>query len=214
MLPRLNAKSKPGTPGHAFMTSPQTISMAQDAANITMRWARATNPDLADTLLRAIDVIPPELRYGDTFWSAVTLVGDLRDGNNHKHKDAHDVVSLIVMVGKDVTDGATLYYNDSDELVTTVPFKHGRYQVCEFDKVAHADKIAPQQWRVPRTSNLPYRPAEAAGRRAHQNAVASSSRAWCGRLGARVYMRTADCIAMHACWLDRTCIGYDIPGQV
>ena len=143
MLPRLNAQSKPGTPGHAFMTSPPTIRMAEDAARITMRWAEATNPELAATLRHAKEVIPPELRYGDTFWTAITLVGDLRDGNNHIHKDLHDVVSLIVMVGKDITGGATHYYDDTGKVVQTVPFEHGRYQVCEFDKVWHAS----EQWQ-------------------------------------------------------------------
>ena len=81
--------------------------MADDAARITMRWAEATNPELAATLRRAKEIIPAELRYGDTFWTAVTLVGDLRNGNNHKHKDLHDIVSLIVMVGKHITGGAT-----------------------------------------------------------------------------------------------------------
>ena len=100
-------------------------------------------PELAATLRRAKEVIPPELRYGDTFWTAITLVGDLRDGNNHIHKDLHDVVSLIVMVGKDITGGATHYYDDTGKVVQTVPFEHGRYQVCEFDKVWHAG----EQWQ-------------------------------------------------------------------
>ena len=45
-----------------------------------------------------------------------------------------------------------------------------------------------------------YRPAEAAGRRAHQNAVASSSRAWCGR--ARLHADRG--LYRHACVLARS----------
>ena len=49
-------------------------------------------------------MIPAELLIGGTFWSALTMVGDLEDGCNHLHVDGHDVVSLIIQVGPDVDD--------------------------------------------------------------------------------------------------------------
>ena len=54
------------------------------------------------------------------------------------------------MLGKDIDGGDTLYYDGGTsfrkrdpagtrgKLVQTVPFKHGRYQVGEFEKVVHA----------------------------------------------------------------------------
>jgi hypothetical protein len=78
MLPRLNAMCRPGTAGHAHMQLPEVRSMATTAAAITLQWAQQHRPLLAKRLHRAKDLIPAELRYGSTFWTAMTMVGDLR----------------------------------------------------------------------------------------------------------------------------------------
>eukprot|EP00957_Ditylum_brightwellii_P176459 13437952-Ditylum_brightwellii.AAC.1 len=85
--------------------------MAIYAEKLTMQWAKLHYPTLILILEHAKHVIPAELRVGDTFWTALTLVGDLGDGYSHEHKDSKDVVSLIIMVGDNVRGGETLYFN-------------------------------------------------------------------------------------------------------
>ena len=87
------------------------VQLVRDAERLTLEWAKDCDPKLHATLLRAKELIPAELLIGGTFWSALTMVGDLEDGCNHLHVDGHDVVSLIIQVGPDVkSGGATVYY--------------------------------------------------------------------------------------------------------
>ena len=82
-----------------------TQQLVRDAERLTLEWAQECDPKLHATLLRAKELIPAELLIGGTFWSALTMVGDLEDGCNHLHVDGHDVVSLIIQVGPDVQSG-------------------------------------------------------------------------------------------------------------
>eukprot|EP00957_Ditylum_brightwellii_P203752 15336052-Ditylum_brightwellii.AAC.1 len=78
------------------------------AEKLTFHWTKLHKPALLPVLKKAKQIIPTELRYGNTFWTALTLVGDLGDGNNHEHKDSKDIVSLIIMVGDNIRGGETL----------------------------------------------------------------------------------------------------------
>jgi len=150
ILPRLTKKYHPGTKGFALMCDTKTIQMAIYAEKLTIQWAKLHNPTLIPILEHAKHVIPAELRYGNTFWTALTLVDDLEDGQNHEHKDSKDVVSLIIMVGDNIRGGETLYFNGGCNfnmkniketrggLENVVNFKHGRYQVCDFSQIVHS----------------------------------------------------------------------------
>ena len=84
------------------------------------------------------ELAPPELQLCGTIFHALALVGDLSNRHNHCHVDKHDLCSVIIMLGKGVTGGRTLYYDENGQLVHHVPFKHGRFQAGPFDQVRHA----------------------------------------------------------------------------
>lgn len=158
ILPRLNTHSKPGTKGAELMADADTIAMAGHAEELTMAWAQKYDKPLHATLLEVKDLIPEELRFGTTFWTAMTLVGDLSNGNNHEHIDENDVVSVIIMLGKDIglDGGSTVYFDGGSNFkpsdknhrnrgtetrgqeVARVPFKHGRFQVANFEQIVHS----------------------------------------------------------------------------
>jgi hypothetical protein len=63
----------------------------------------AADQNTADS--RAQANVPAELRVSGTIFNAMTLVGDLRNGNNHIHTDKNDICSLIIMLGTNISGG-------------------------------------------------------------------------------------------------------------
>eukprot|EP00957_Ditylum_brightwellii_P202366 15329830-Ditylum_brightwellii.AAC.1 len=149
-LPRLRKNCQPGTVGNTLVNHLNTVQMAVYAEKLTIHWEKLYNLSLLPVLEKAKTIIPFELRYRNTFWTSLTLVGDIKDGNNHEQKDSNDVASLVIMLGDDISGGDTMYFNGGIEfnrrriketrveLEHATTFKHGRYQVCDFDKIVHS----------------------------------------------------------------------------
>ena len=131
--------------------------LAKDVETHALGYAGRNNPALLRTLEAAKATIPSELRVCDTLFTAIALVGDGKDGLNHEHLDDHDVISIFVTLGQDITGGSTLYFDSTSfskkdpsgsrgSQVHAVAFEHGQYQVGPFEEVVHAG----DKWTGPR----------------------------------------------------------------
>eukprot|EP00547_Thalassionema_nitzschioides_P012187 CAMPEP_0194260948 /NCGR_PEP_ID=MMETSP0158-20130606/45773_1 /TAXON_ID=33649 /ORGANISM="Thalassionema nitzschioides, Strain L26-B" /LENGTH=829 /DNA_ID=CAMNT_0039001053 /DNA_START=55 /DNA_END=2542 /DNA_ORIENTATION=- len=145
-VPRVNACSKKGTAGWKIMQMPGLIALAKSAEAEVEKHLRKHDRETLEQVLLFKNLAPENVRFCGTFFNAMALVGDLRDGFNHKHKDKNDLCSIIVMLGAGVEGGGTLYYNDEGKEVHREPFEHGKSQVGPFHQVLHSG----EQWKGPR----------------------------------------------------------------
>eukprot|EP01047_Picozoa_sp_COSAG01_P045682 COSAG01_NODE_4229_length_5223_cov_118.477752_2_plen_188_part_00 len=142
-MPRPNKQSIPGMPGYAALQLPHVIALAQAAEAKMITYLRMHDTETLENVLWFKANVPSELRVCGTMFNAMTLVGDLRDGENHIHVDNNDLCSLIVMFGSGISGGNTLYYDghkakQPGNLVHSEPFLHGKFQVGPFESKVHA----------------------------------------------------------------------------
>ena len=101
-------------------------------------------------------MIPVECRIGDIcFTSLATIGGNLYTRHpknlNHVHKDSKDLLSVIIILGKDVNGGEIVFYdgenmNDIGNRAYVLKHSHGRCVIGYFDKNLHEGSI----WTVHR----------------------------------------------------------------
>lgn len=146
-VPRLNLKSKPGKSGWEVMQRPWFKALTKKAEDVVLSHLERHDRHSLAKVLMFKRVAPEELRLCGSVFHALALVGDLSNGHNHAHVDKHDVCSVIIMLGKDILGGSTLYYDsEGKEVVHSEAFSHGKYQVGPFHEVKHAG----QHWKGPR----------------------------------------------------------------
>ena len=145
-VPRLNRFSRPGTNGWKMLKLPSLAQVAQRAEQEVINHLKKNDRETLQKALLFRLMAPEDFRVAGTFFNSVTLVGDLSDNHNHRHKDKHDLCSIIITLGKGVTAGSTLYWGGNDIVLHRENFLHGKFQVGPFDKVNHAGEA----WNGPR----------------------------------------------------------------
>eukprot|EP01047_Picozoa_sp_COSAG01_P023467 COSAG01_NODE_1420_length_10367_cov_10.597098_9_plen_551_part_00 len=143
IMPRPNAASRPGSKGYATMNEPYVAALAASAEEKMLAYLETHDPDTLKKVRWFKANVPAELRVSGTIFNAMTLVGDLRNGNNHIHIDKNDICSLIIMFGANISGGNTLYYDGPNDkapgnIVHSEPFAHGKFQVGPFETKVHA----------------------------------------------------------------------------
>ena len=130
------------------MNEPYVAALAASAEEKMLAYLETHDPDTLKKVLWFKANVPAELRVSGTIFNAMTLVGDLRNGNNHIHTDKNDICSLIIMFGANISGGNTLYYDGPNDkapgnIVHSEPFAHGKFQVGPFETKVHAG----QAWK-------------------------------------------------------------------
>ena len=99
--------------------------------------------------------IPQSLRLGETFFTQLVIVGDMKQNQNEilAHFDEEDIISCIITLGESRQGGETIYYNgikknSSGDIKMKIPFQHCRLQIGSFDKILHG--VSP--WSGPRVT--------------------------------------------------------------
>ena len=145
-VPRLNRFSRQGTNGWKMLKLCSLAQVAQRAEQEVIKHLKKHDRETLQKALLFKEMAPDDFRVGGTLFNAVTLVGDLSDNHNHRHKDKHDLCSIIITLGKGVTGGSTLHWGGTDIILRREEFLHGKFQVGPFDKVNHAGDA----WNGPR----------------------------------------------------------------
>ena len=95
--------------------------------------------------------IPKQCRIGDTCFTSLANIG----GNlfirhpkniNQVHKDSNDLLSVVIILGTDVHDGETIFYdgdkiNNIGKRAHVLKHSHGRCVVVAFDMFLHEGSI-------------------------------------------------------------------------
>ena len=94
---------------------------------------------------------PKECRIGDTcFTSLATIGGKLYtihvNNINHVHKDSKYLLSVIIIFGRDVKGGATVFHDgenmhDTGKIAHVLNHSHRRCVISYFDKILHEGSI-------------------------------------------------------------------------
>ena len=71
--------------------------------------------NLGSTMDKEKEKIPRVCRIGDTFFSSLATIGGnlftIHTNNiNHVHKDSNNILSVIIILGKNVHGGETFFY--------------------------------------------------------------------------------------------------------
>ena len=132
-LPRLLVNSRPGAKADTVLQQPCLIALAEKLWAHNISYAEKFDETMLQHMQRALEVIPGELRIGNTGYCTLAAISDLSDGYNHKHIDGNDVTSCFVTLGVDVQNGSTVFYNgpkpdDAGKKIYEVQLQHGQIQ--------------------------------------------------------------------------------------
>lgn len=155
MLPRPYGTYRPGELGDQLLQKEwmkDLISFLMDQLWMHIHNLREEDePEarrLAGIVRDSCDLIHPSLRIGDSCFTQFHAVGD-RDAKGahvNLHKDAKDLITIIVTLSLVYKGGATVYYTGDSvtknigRLSKEVPFVHGRVQIGSYDTVIHGVK--------------------------------------------------------------------------
>ena len=102
-------------------------------------------------MIQSKNIIPPECRIADTFFSHMTILGDL-DENGFlvpPHIDPDDIITALFHVGNPTEGGSTIFFYcekkdfyegegvQFSQGVYQLPFAHGRLTIGFFSSVGH-----------------------------------------------------------------------------
>ena len=144
LMPRANTESRPGRPGFEALKDADICGFARACEAFTLEYLRQHHSEKHKRVLefKSRTVAHPELRVCGTIFTAMALVGNLQNGNNHLHMDFHDLCSCIIMVGTNIKGGSTIYYNgvsvkEPGEIVHEEKHAHGKVQIFPFEVTPH-----------------------------------------------------------------------------
>ena len=103
--------------------------------------------NFAKKLEKAKEILPSACRIGGTIFTSMAVIGGKLYSNhpknlNHIHKDAKDLVSVIITVGKYISGGDTVFYIGLktyyfESRAHILKLLHGRIIFGPFEKVFH-----------------------------------------------------------------------------
>ena len=156
MLPRPYVGNYSGQKGHGILQQPWIIALAKLVGTFIMVLIRDMPTikywqNLGSTMDKAKETIPKECRIGDTcFTSLETVEGNLYTRHlknlNNLHKDSKDLLSVIIILGKDFHGDETILYdgenkNDIGKRAHVLKNSHGRCVIGYFDEVLHEGSL-------------------------------------------------------------------------
>lgn len=149
ILPRPYEKSKPGKPGHILLHTRWFSDLCEAMEDIVLSFLAVSHPNIneAKLLLEKIKLaktyIPKELRISNTFFTHMTFMGNMNNGDEIPlHFDEKDTITALFHFGSVSSGGCTEYFNgisvkEAGSLKQSIPFENGRVQVGCFNKVLH-----------------------------------------------------------------------------
>ena len=83
-------------------------------------------------MAKANEILPSTCRIGKNIFTSMAVIGGRMYRNhpknlNHMHKDTHDLVSVIITLGKDIIGGDTVLYDG----VKTCDFGNRSHITCK-----------------------------------------------------------------------------------
>ena len=144
-VPRLNKHSRVDSEGWQSLKLPSLVHVAKAAEKELIAHLRMHDKATLQKVLLFQHLVPDKFRVCGTVFNSVALVGNLENGENHKHRDEEDLCSIIITLGKDVSGGRTLYW-EGDKVIHAESFRHGKFQVGPFEKIFHSG----ERWTGPR----------------------------------------------------------------
>ena len=153
MMPRPFAKSLPNQSGCNLLKKIWVIQFFQDIETIALHFIHHMIPPgvQKNLILNAVNMstslIPPDLRICETFFTQLSLIGDMsfQSGNQEviPHVDLDDVFTVIIHFGAPTIGGELLIYNGDSknnvgQLMKTNNFVNGNIHMGCFTDVVHA----------------------------------------------------------------------------
>ena len=103
-------------------------------------------------LEKAKEILPSTYRLGETIFTSMAVIGNKLYSNhpknlNHLHKDTKGMVYVIITVGKDISEGDTMFYDgvktsDLGSRAHILKQLHGRMIFGPFETVSHEGTIS------------------------------------------------------------------------
>ena len=97
--------------GWQSLKLPSLVHVAKAAEKELIAHLRMHDKATLQKVLLFQHLVPDKFRVCGTVFNSVALVGNLENGENHKHRDEEDLCSIIITLGKDVSDVFCMPWN-------------------------------------------------------------------------------------------------------